>query len=74
VTADFRPAVLRLREQEAELVMEITVSVHSSHWMKLFAATRSKRKFNNSLSFDVKRALLPSAAVGFRPAARKALE
>ena len=31
-------------------------SVDSSAWMKLFA-TRSKRKFNNPVSFDEKRAL-----------------
>src|SRR5258708_17419027 len=30
-------------------------SVHSSAWMKLFAAIRSKRKFNNPVSFDEKR-------------------
>jgi hypothetical protein len=29
-------------------------------WMKLFAATRSKRKFNNPISFDEKRATVPS--------------
>ena len=32
--------------------------------MKLFAATRSKRKVNNPVSFDEKRAIRRSAAVG----------
>ena len=30
-------------------------------WMKLFAATRSKRKFNNPVSFDEKRAFRGSS-------------
>src|SRR5215469_3968749 len=58
--------VLRLREQEVELVMNKNISVETwetlhpfarplyslSAWAKLFVATRSKRKFNNPVSFD----------------------
>jgi hypothetical protein len=34
--------------------LEITASVILAAWMKLFAATRSKRKFNNPVSFAEK--------------------
>ena len=40
---------------------KFTASVHSSRLDEAVATTRSKRKFNNQVSFDEKRPLLTSA-------------